>query len=153
MIFESSNIDFKLGRYFFFLQNTIAWFDGCIGGFEMNSLTMENPDHIEGMPCSDDVEPGTYFGVQGGYMRLKEKFKVGFEIDIKMDIKPRNVSGLILAVQGKRDYLVLEMLNGVIRLTVENGKGAMTTAFQPDKPHYFCDGQWHNIQGIGTGFF
>lgn len=113
----------------------------------MNSLPMENPDHIEVVPCSDDVEPGTYFGAQGGYMRLKDKFKVGLEIDVKMDIKPRNVSGLILSVQGKRDYLVLEMLNGVIRLTVENGKGAITTSFQPDKPHYFCDGQWHNIQG------
>lgn len=113
----------------------------------MNGYVMENPYNVDVMQCLEEVEPGAFFGIRGGYLKLKDRFKVGLEIDIKMEIKPRNVSGLLISVHGRRDYLILEMVNGVIKLTVENGKGAITTSFQPDKPHYFCDGQWHNIQG------
>ncbi|KAK4877517.1 hypothetical protein RN001_010023 [Aquatica leii] len=128
--------------------NSTSYFDGCISNFYMNGFVMDDPVNIEVMRCLEDVEPGVFFGIQGGYMKLEEKFKVGLEIDIKMEIKPRNISGLLLSVHGKKDYLVLEMVDGVIKLTVENGKGAISTSFQPDKPHYFCDGQWHNIQAV-----
>ncbi|KAB0790802.1 hypothetical protein PPYR_15312 [Photinus pyralis] len=128
--------------------NSTAYFDGCISNFYMNSFVMDDPTNIEVMRCLRDVEPGVFFGIQGGYMKLEEKFKVGLEIDIKMEIKPRNISGLLISVHGKRDYLVLEMVDGVIKLTVENGKGPIYTSFKPDKPHYFCDGQWHSIQAV-----
>lgn len=113
----------------------------------MNGFIMDDPNNIGVMRCLENVEPGAFFGVQGGYVKLKNTFRVGLEIDIKMEIKPRNVSGLLISVHGKKDYLVLEMVNGTIRLTVENGKGPISTSFQPNNPYYFCDGQWHSIQG------
>lgn len=119
----------------------------------MNNKPMENPDEYDVIPCSENIEMGTYFGVNGGYIRLRDRFKVGKELDIKLDIKPRNTSGILIAVHGKRDYLVLEMVNGVMKLTVENGKGPITTSFQPGQPYYFCDGQWHNIQGKQLVYF
>ncbi|KAF5306067.1 hypothetical protein FQA39_LY09045 [Lamprigera yunnana] len=128
--------------------NTTAYFDGCISNFYMNGYVMDDPLNVEVIQCLENVEPGVFFGIQGGYVKLEERFKVGLEIDVKMEIKPRNVSGLLLSVHGKKDYLVLEMVDGIIRLTVENGKGAISTSFQPSKPHYFCDGQWHNIQAV-----
>lgn len=78
---------------------------------------------------------------------LDDKFRVGLEIDIKLDIKPRNVSGLLVSVHARKDYLVLQMINGQIKFSVDNGKGEISTAYNPPMPHYFCDGEWHNIQG------
>lgn len=131
----------------FNLQNTTENFDGCIHNFRMNNRSMEMPEKFDVIPCTENAEYGTYFAAEGGYVRLKDKFKVGPEIDIKMHIKPRNISGLLLAAHGKRDYLVLELVGGSIKLTVDNGRGPISTSFQPSKKHYFCDGEWHNIQG------
>lgn len=114
----------------------------------MNNKTMESPLKYDVIPCADNVEHGTFFSSTGGYVKLKERFKIGPEIDIKMQIKPRHTSGLLIACHGRRDYLVLELVNGSITLTVDNGRGPITTSFQPTKPFYFCDGNWHNIQGI-----
>lgn len=73
---------------------------------------------------------------------------MGLEIDIKLEIKPRDLSGLLLSVQAKKvDYLLLQMVDGTIRFSVNNGKGEIWAAYTPPTPHYFCDGQWHNIQG------
>lgn len=120
---------------------------GCIRNFFMNDKPMENPDKINVLPCSEFVEKGVFFNKGGGYIRLREKFKVGLELDLKLDIKPRNISGVLVAVHGKRDFLVLEMVDGSISLTVNNGRGPISTSFTPGKKHYFCDGNWHHIQG------
>ena len=100
------------------------------------------------LPCSDDVESGVYFDwPDGGFIKLKDRFRVGHSINIKLDIKPRNNSGLILSIYGRNDYLLLEMVDGVIKFTVDNGRGPVAAIFKPPKPFFFCDGQWHNIQG------
>lgn len=78
---------------------------------------------------------------------LDDRFKVGRNIDIRMEIKPRNTSGLLMAVHAKRDYLVLQINEGSINLTVENGNGPISTIFSPSTTDYFCDGQWHSIIG------
>nr|XP_022908361.1 laminin subunit alpha-like [Onthophagus taurus] len=121
-------------------------FQGCLKNFGMNSKPMEKPVSHAIESCTDGTEEGTFF--QGGYISLKNKFKVGLEMEIKMDIKPRNVTGLLVAVHGRKDFLVLEMVNGVLRFTVENGRGPITTSFEPDSRHYLCDGKWHSIQAV-----
>ncbi|XP_017779043.1 PREDICTED: laminin subunit alpha isoform X2 [Nicrophorus vespilloides] len=123
-------------------------FVGCIRNFQMNNKAMENPDSHGVIPCSDNVEQGVFFSSRGGYVKLKERFKVGTELDVKMDIKPRNLSGLIMAVHGRRDYFVLELDEGALRLTVDNGKGPIITRYQPTESHLFCDGHWHSIQAV-----
>ncbi|XP_018320894.1 laminin subunit alpha [Agrilus planipennis] len=128
--------------------NTTRSLNGCIRDFHMNSKPMEKVKTFGAIPCSENVEPGTFFHQDEGYMKLKERFKVGVTINIKMDIKPRTTSGVLIAVHGKRDYLVLEMVNGTIKVTVENGKGPISNSFRADNPHYLCDGQWHTIQVI-----
>lgn len=54
-----------------------------------------------------------------------------------------------MAVHGRRDYLVLEMTNGHLKLAMDNGKGpVVATYFPPGNDSYsLCDGQWHEIQG------
>ncbi|KAK9737572.1 Laminin G domain [Popillia japonica] len=126
--------------------NVVHSFKGCIRDFHVTNRPMEKPRKVDVQRCLENIEEGNYFN--GGYAVLGNRYVVGDEIDIKMDIKPRNVSGLLLSVHGKRDYLVLEMYEGAIRFTVDNGRGPITTTFSPDRMHYLCDGHWHTIQAI-----
>jgi hypothetical protein len=74
-------------------------------------------------------------------------FRVGVVIDIKLDIRPRKASGVLMSVHGRRDFLLLQMVNGILKFSVDNGKGAISAQYTPPHEHYFCDGQWHTIQG------
>ncbi|XP_046389625.1 laminin subunit alpha [Ischnura elegans] len=124
-------------------------FPGCLRNFRMNGKTVGEPSVVEGViPCSEKVEPGFFFSAAGGFIRIANSFKVGIKIEIAMDIKPRNITGILMSVHGKRDFLVLQMVNGVIKFTVDNGKGAISAAYVPPHPHFFCDGQWHTISAI-----
>lgn len=80
-------------------------------------------------------------------MLTVDKFTVGRTIDIQMDIKPRTTSGHLLSIHGKRDFILLEMVNGTIKFLVRTGKGSIETSFDPTTPHSLCDGNWHNIRG------
>lgn len=68
-------------------------------------------------------------------------------VNIQMDIKPRSISGHLLSVHGRRDYLVLELVNGTIKFLLNTHKGPIETSFKPMHPNSLCDGHWHNIQG------
>ncbi|CAG9836790.1 unnamed protein product [Diabrotica balteata] len=131
--------------------NTTATFSGCIRSMSMNNKPLDTAVEYGVIPCSDNVEVGTFFG--GGletYVKLKDKYKVGFMFNIKMDIKPRVDTGVLVTAHGKKDYLVLELVNGTVRLHVENGKGPISATFIPPNNNHFhlCDGNWHNIQAV-----
>lgn len=64
-----------------------------------------------------------------------------------MMIKPRHPSGILVAVHGDRDFMVLQMVNGTIKFTVDNGKGPLSSSFSKE-PYDLCDGNWHSIRGI-----
>ena len=40
-------------------------------------------------PCSDKVEPGHFFGPDGGFILASRRYLVGLDFDITMQIKPR----------------------------------------------------------------
>jgi laminin alpha 3/5 len=61
------------------------------------------------LPCSEKVESGYFFGPEGGRIRAFRKFRVGLDFDITMWIRPRNISGLLLGVKGRRDYVILQV--------------------------------------------
>ncbi|KYB28643.1 Laminin subunit alpha-like Protein [Tribolium castaneum] len=131
--------------------NLTKSFSGCIRNMNMNSkpLEFQAQNQIGVVPCFDKIETGVFFPVTGGFVRIKEpKFKVGEVFNVKLDIKPRRDSGVLIAVNGRKDYFVLEMINGEMSLTVENGKGPIRAVYNPNKKFYFCDGQWHSIQAV-----
>jgi len=77
-----------------------------------------------------------------------EKFVIGKEIEILMDIKPRSVDGVLMSVQTpKKNFLLLEMKNGTISFSVDTGKGPISASFTPASPYFLCDGIWHKIKG------
>lgn len=114
----------------------------------MNSKPLEHSSEYGVIPCSDNVEVGTFFGGESTtYIKLRDRFKVGHMFNIRMDIKPRVDSGILIAAHGRKDYFVLELHKGELKLTVENGRGPVTTVFRPKNKYHLCDGQWHNVQG------
>jgi hypothetical protein len=43
------------------------------------------------------------------FVKVYRQFRVGLDFDITMSIKPRNITGLLLGIQGRRDYLLLQV--------------------------------------------
>ncbi|KAK0176557.1 hypothetical protein PV328_000678 [Microctonus aethiopoides] len=126
-------------------------FDGCLGNFMINGEHVGEPDDKIGViPCSKRVEPGLFFypGDGSNLFKAVDKFTVGRSVDIQMDIKPRATSGHLLSVHGRRDFLLLEMINGTIKFLVKTAKGPIETSFIPTTPHSLCDGHWHNIRAV-----
>lgn len=84
--------------------------------------------------------------------QLRDRFKVGVEATISFDIKPRTLNGLLLSVHGKNAMFALQMINGTINFTVDNGGGPFTTVFHPDEKQNFCDGEWHTVRATKTQY-
>lgn len=92
-------------------------FFGCIRNVQMGGKPIGEPRDISNVvPCSDQIEPGVFF--EGGYVKLREKFRVGENVKIEFDIKPRSLNGFLLSVHGKKAFMILEMNNGTIRFSV-----------------------------------
>lgn len=132
-------------------KKSIDQFFGCIKDIKLNNnllvksiSDLANPLRNTVLPCSDNVEEGCFFGKSGGFVKLQEKFNVGEDLKISMDIKPRNLTGLLTSVHGKKTYLIVEMVKGNIHFTVEGGDNARSTIFFSDEDKSLCDGNWHS---------
>lgn len=79
-----------------------------------------------------------------------DKFRVGVEINLSLEVKPRYTSGILVAVHSSKDYLLLQLVNGTIKFTVDNGRGPITVKYQPAQPQDVCNGNWIKIEGKST---
>jgi len=100
--------------------------------------------------CSGDSEDGTFFGANGGYIKLFPNFRVGLDLIIKFAMKPQTMDGVILAVQSDRksDYLMLQMKDGNLIFSANNGAGEIQTIYEPEAKNLLCDGNWHEIVAV-----
>merc|ERR1719481_2570701 len=64
---------------------------------------------------------------------------------MSMAVRPRTNNGVIMSVHGRRDFLMLQMRNGVVELSADNGGGIIRATIEPPTQHYFCNGEWHNF--------
>lgn len=71
---------------------------------------------------------------------------------IQFDIKPRTTDALLLSVHGKKALLIIQLVNGTITFTVDNGDGPIVAVFKPEKGVNFCDGEWHTINAIKSQY-
>lgn len=54
-------------------------------------------------------------GIEGMLSFADDNFKVGLDLKISMEIRPRSQSGVLLSVtSSKGDYLIIQMINGVV---------------------------------------
>ncbi|XP_053667229.1 laminin subunit alpha [Anopheles marshallii] len=128
-------------------------FVGCINKLAVNDNPLAAPSNItRTIPCSNQIETGTFFGSGGGFVKLYEKFKVGNELTVSMDIRPRASSGLLMSVHGRKSYFVLEMINGTISLAVNNGDEPYVATYTPLPEENLCDGQWRTVSAIKSQY-
>ena len=67
-------------------------FVGCLKEMRQRSQAIGKwtKNHRNGVgPCSDKVEPGYFFGPDGGWILASRRYLVGLDFDITMQIKPR----------------------------------------------------------------
>lgn len=128
------------------------FFSGCIRNIMTSERKPSKPQPFGVIPCSENVEQGVFFGKGGGHIKLKDRFKVGLDMTISMDIKPRTMNGLLLSVHGKKALLLLQLINGTITFTVNNGDGDIVAVFKPDETQNFCDGAWHSINAVKSKY-
>lgn len=142
---EDMNVNLKIGKG--------KIFSGCIREIQMSGQGLGEPSLAVGvLPCSDQIESGTYFGRGGGYVKLRDRFKVGTDVTIQFDIKPRTMNGLLLSVHGRKSFFILELINGTIKFSVDNGDGPIVAVFVPDANENFCDGQWRTIKAVKSQY-
>jgi len=102
---------------------------------------------VNEVPVPENVE-GLFFGPAGGRLTAEKRFRVGLNFQLTMKIKPRSADGILAAVTGRKDYLLLHMVNGSVHFIVDNGRGPITTVFKPNHPEELLDGQWHRIVAV-----
>lgn len=133
------------------LKGITVPFPGCIRNVKLhNEKLSKRIASVNVTGCSKKVEEGTFISAEGGYIILYDKFSVGKEITVSMKIKPRKTSGVLMAVHGSKDYLVLQMVEGTVKFTVDNGRGPFTAVYNPPTENYLCNGNWHTINVVKT---
>ncbi|GAB6025535.1 hypothetical protein CHUAL_011266 [Chamberlinius hualienensis] len=133
------------------LQGVGNSLNGCIRNINFNKDPVGQPTLNEGTsPCSDNVEVGAFFGADGGQLVIFDEFRVGMKLTVKMEIRPRNLNGVLLGVQDKKkkDFLFLQIIDGNIRFSVDNGIGIISTTYKAPSDGYLCDGEWHSIVAV-----
>ena len=97
---------------------------------------------------TNDVNANYFFGQEGGFVMVYEKFQVGLDFNITMSINPLSTSGLLIGIQGPQDSLILEMFNNTIIFNVDNGGGAFLTIYVPEKNYSMANKKWYNIKAV-----
>ncbi|KAK3796923.1 hypothetical protein RRG08_032228 [Elysia crispata] len=135
------------------LKISVGSFHGCIHDIKVNMKDIGNPSAKEEvLPCSDDLESGSFIGKDGGHVQLFDKFNVGKNLEIAMQIRPRSQEGVLLAVYGSgNDFLLLQISEGNIIFMVDNGAGPITLISEQAHQFTLCDGNWHDIKAIKKG--
>lgn len=107
------------------LKQTTTSFPGCLRELHIQSKKYEFGAESIGYhvtPCSDKVENGAFFHLDGGYVTLFEKLRIGQRYSIAFDIKPRSPSGFLLGVfSSHSDHLEMYLKDGHLTFNVDNG--------------------------------
>lgn len=71
------------------------------------------------------------------------------DLEISIEVRPRSNSGLILAVGStkKRDFLALQLIDGAVDFSFDNGIGIVRVNVTLPSSFFICDGGWHVING------
>uniref|UniRef100_A0A915EQH0 Laminin G domain-containing protein n=1 Tax=Ditylenchus dipsaci TaxID=166011 RepID=A0A915EQH0_9BILA len=121
-------------------------FGGCLRDFKLNDKKFDDTGRELGtVSCAQYTENGIYFAKDGGYAIINPQFVVGQSFSFELEIKPRTKNAVLLSV-GKLEFLTLQILNGTVKFSVDNGAGVESVIFEPTADNLICDGHWHQIK-------
>uniref|UniRef100_A0A8C4YYG1 Laminin subunit alpha 3 n=1 Tax=Gadus morhua TaxID=8049 RepID=A0A8C4YYG1_GADMO len=129
---------------------------GCLRNFQMNGRAMLQPTTNHGAgPCFDGpLQSGAYFPGSNCIFMASDDFVVGEDFELLFDIRPRNLTGVLLHVgnfsrakhgASEGHHLSLYMLKGEVIAQVNNGAGEFSVSVMPKTA--LCDGTFHKISG------
>uniref|UniRef100_A0A915EU75 Uncharacterized protein n=1 Tax=Ditylenchus dipsaci TaxID=166011 RepID=A0A915EU75_9BILA len=121
-------------------------FGGCLRDFKLNDKKFDDTGRELGtVSCAQYTENGIYLAKDGGYAIINPQFVVGQSFSFELEIKPRTKNAVQLSV-GKLEFLSLQILNGTVKFSVDNGAGVESVIFEPTADNLICDGHWHQIK-------
>jgi len=127
-------------------------FGGCLRDFKLNDKKFDDTGRDLGTsPCQCNAPPcqyteqGIYFAKDGGYAIIHPQFVVGVSFSFELEIKPRTKNAVLLSV-GVLEFLTLQILNGTVKFSVDNGAGVESVIYSPPASNMICDGHWHQIK-------
>ncbi|KAK0397427.1 hypothetical protein QR680_002123 [Steinernema hermaphroditum] len=128
------------------LPGVKSQFAGCMRNFKLNDKKPEDDLQEFGtVPCDTYLEDGISFGKEGGYVTLLPHLTVGSSFTLEMEIKPRTKNGVLLTV-GVLEFLNLQLVNGSLKFSVDNGAGVESVIYIPLADNSLCDGHWHQVK-------
>ncbi|XP_063216579.1 laminin subunit alpha-1 [Bacillus rossius redtenbacheri] len=127
-------------------------FKGCIRNLAINKqsqdLVGEKTLHSKVGQCFPQVERGSYFPGDA-YAIYKNKFLVGAQLELQLEFRTTELSGVLLSVSEPRGYpaLSLEINSGKILMVVDIGDRRPLRVVQGfPSPFALCDNRWHSIK-------
>jgi len=124
-------------------------FVGCLRNMKHSRTDLDSPSaSIDTQPCTTAVEQGSFFYSMGGHVVLSKNFSVPLDLDITLQVRPRTLSGVLLSVFNSDhggEYLVLQMVDGDVIFSMDNGRGDVSTTYVPLAKNELCNGAWHTI--------
>ncbi|XP_053562862.1 laminin subunit alpha-5 isoform X2 [Bombina bombina] len=124
---------------------SISGFRGCLRNLKLDGKPLGSPDRVLGVtPCFEGAtELGVLFS-NGGILSIVDLVDIGQDLELKLDIRPMNPSGLIFHVgTASGHFLTLFMADRKVTVTLNMGTGEFSTTVKSRQP--LCDGQWHTI--------
>ncbi|XP_053105976.1 laminin subunit alpha-1 isoform X2 [Hemicordylus capensis] len=122
----------------------------CIDGVTINSKQLNRDSSVSIFAvnkCYVSVQEGTFFDGNGFAALVKEGYKVRSDVNITLEFRTTAVNGVLLGISSaKVDAIGLEIVNGKVLFSVNNGAGRIRTTYEPKGPTSLCDGQWHKLQ-------
>uniref|UniRef100_A0AAQ4PY47 Laminin, alpha 4 n=1 Tax=Gasterosteus aculeatus aculeatus TaxID=481459 RepID=A0AAQ4PY47_GASAC len=129
-------------------RNSAYSFTGCLKNIQLDGQWLSSVSETFGVtPCFEGLsEAGTYFSKDGGYVVLDETFNLGLKFELRMEVRPRMASGVLLNVRTSEGYFTVYLHQGAVVVLVNEGSHEFFT--KVSARHGLCTGKWHRITVI-----
>ncbi|XP_068120602.1 laminin subunit alpha-5 [Hyperolius riggenbachi] len=124
---------------------TMNGFRGCLRNLELDGKALGPPNRVVGVtPCFEGyMEPGMFFS-DGGYLTVGDLADMRQDLELKLEVRPMNPSGLIFHLQSENDLSIqVSAANKKVTVELSDGRGKHST--EVNLQQSLCDGQWHTI--------
>ncbi|XP_033010826.1 laminin subunit alpha-1 [Lacerta agilis] len=122
----------------------------CIGGVTINSKQLDKESPVSNFAvnkCYVAAQEGTFFDGSGFAALVKEGYKVRSDVNVTFEFRTTALNGVLLGISSaKVDAVGLEIVNGKVLFSVNNGAGRITATYEPKGTTGLCDGLWHKLQ-------
>ncbi|XP_056099529.1 laminin subunit alpha-1 [Rhinichthys klamathensis goyatoka] len=119
----------------------------CLQDVTLNGVRMDlnGPLVADGTSsCFRGAQDGTFFSGSGYAAFMKEGYNVGSDVTVSLDFRSTAPDGILLGISStKVDAIGLELINGQVVFSVNNGAGRISASSRSSGS--MCDGRWRTL--------